>query len=157
MYIIIYIYIMYIIIYIYYVYNYIYIMYIIIYIYYVYNYIYIMYIIIYIYIYYVCVYIYIHNYIDYNYIDYIYICVCVSYSHGFFPHQIAPFFVKTEALLRFWNGERGEHCEGVQFLEGHVTHARFLEAKHSFRYAVRGWATGMVEMGEVSHGGDGVS
>ena len=63
--------------------------------------------------------------------------VCISQS----PHVV------FEALLRF----RGEHCDGVQFLEGHVTHARSLEAKHSFRYGVRGWAKmGMVEMGEVT-------
>ena len=106
-----------------------------------------LYLYIYIFYIYILIYIYIHNYIDYiyihNYIDYIYVChipmVCISQS----PHVV------FEALLRF----RGEHCDGVQFLEGHVTHARSLEAKHSFRYGVRGWAKmGMVEMGEVNSG-----
>ena len=54
-----------------------------------------------------------------------------------FVFTITPVF---EALLRLFSAE---HCDGVQFLEGHVTHARSMEAKHSFRYAVRGWAMGM--------------
>lgn len=39
------------------------------------------------------------------------------------------------ALLRLAAG--AEECAGVEFLEGHVTHARSHEANHAFKYPVR--------------------
>ena len=75
------------------------------------------------------IYIYIHiTILIYTYTVYLDTIPMVSQSHH----------VQNKALLR--GSSCAEHCEGVQFLEGHVTHARSLEAKHSFRYGLRGWA-----------------
>ena len=46
--------------------------------------------------------------------------------------------IVSQALLRLGSGS--ERCDGVTFLEGHVTHARHVEANHGFRYDVRGAA-----------------
>lgn len=62
-------------------------------------------------------------------------CQATKLLTAIFVHStwtLCSFFL---ALLR--GSSCAEHCEGVQFLEGHVTHARSLEAKHSFRYGLR--------------------
>ena len=115
------------------------------------------YISVYIYIYiciyiYTYVYIYIHMNINslykplslyiYNVYTYLYL-YSISWYH---PHGFSESPRFQKALLRGC----AEYCEGVQFLEGHVTHARSLEAKHSFRYGLRGWA-GMAR-GSENHG-----
>eukprot|EP00435_Cladocopium_sp_Y103_P035863 s1414_g9.t1 len=64
-------------------------------------------------------------------------CQATKLLSAIFVHSTWTLCCFFLALLRLLWHSAPEQCDGVQFLEGHVTHARSVEAKHAFRYAVR--------------------